>query len=422
VSGRTGAGFTDDLDGLTDEMLSKGESILDHNYGLWYDRRRDDHQRVRRMDGDVQPPFYEQPFARSGTGTAWDGLSRYDLTKYNPWYWGRLKEFVDLCEEKGLVLLHQNYFQHNILEAGAHWADFPWRPANNINDTGFPEPPVYAGGKRIFMDELFYDVTHPVRRSLHRAYIRKCLDNFAGNSNVIQLTGAEYTGPLHFIEFWLDTIIEWRKETGLKPLIGLSCTKDVQDAVLADPARGQAVSVIDIRYWWYHANGSLYAPEGGKHLAPRQHARLLRPRPGSFEQVYRAVREYRERYPGKAVLYSADVRFGWAVLMAGGSVPDIRNLTDPALLAAIPRMKSLDLPGDTKGQYALYEPGRSYLVYAASGQAIELDLTGDKGVFAARWLDPKSGEFVTNDKTVAGGAKVLLRPQFNPCVLWLIRQ
>ena len=41
------------------------------------------------------------------------------------------------------------------------------------------------------------DISHPVRRELHRQYIRQCLNNFADNSNVIQLTSAEFTGPLH---------------------------------------------------------------------------------------------------------------------------------------------------------------------------------------------------------------------------------
>jgi hypothetical protein len=90
------------------------------------------------MDGEVWPPFYELTFARSGKDTGMDGLSKYDLTKYNPFYWGRLKEFADLADHEGLLLVHQNYFQHNIIEAGAHYADFPWRTANNINNTGFP--------------------------------------------------------------------------------------------------------------------------------------------------------------------------------------------------------------------------------------------------------------------------------------------
>ena len=56
---------------------------------------------------------------------------------------------------------------------------------------------------------LIYDVSHPARREFHRAYIRKSLENLAGNSNVIQVLGEEYTGPLSFVQFWLDTIAEW---------------------------------------------------------------------------------------------------------------------------------------------------------------------------------------------------------------------
>ena len=326
VPGRIGHGLTDDLDELTDAMLKSDKVAIDHNYGLWYDRRRDDHQRVRRMNGDVWPPFYEQPFARSGKDLAWDGLSKYDLTKYNPWYFDRLRQFVRLGEEKGLVLLNHHYFQHNILEAGAHWADSPWRSANNINDTGFPEPPPYAGDKRIFLAEQFYDVTHPKRRELHRAFIRQCLANHADQRNVIHLTSAEFTGPLHFVQFWLDVAGEWERETGKDAIIGLSATKDVQDAILEDSARAQVVDVIDIRYWWYRKDGSLYAPRGGQNLAPRQHARRGKPGGSSAEMVERAVGEYRAKYPEKAVVYSADGfdRFGAAAAKAGGSLAQVK--------------------------------------------------------------------------------------------------
>ena len=84
--------------------------------------------------------FYEQPFGRSGQGTAWEGLSKYDLKRPNAWYWSRLKEFAEKGSKDGLLLFHENYFQHNILEAGAHWVDCPWRSSNNINETGFPNP------------------------------------------------------------------------------------------------------------------------------------------------------------------------------------------------------------------------------------------------------------------------------------------
>lgn len=421
VPGRSGDGLTDDLDTLTDAMQTRGWVAMEHNYGLWYERRRDDHERIRRMDGDVWPPFYELPFARSGQGTAFDGLSRYDLTKYNSWYWMRLKQFADLADRKGLVLIHQNYFQHNIIEAGAHWTDFPWRPANNINNTGFPEPPPYAGDKRIFLAEQFYDVNDPVRRPLHRAYIRKCLDNFAENSSVVQFIGAEYTGPLHFVQFWIDTILEWERDTGKHAGVGLSVTKDVQDAILADSVRGAAVDVVDIRAWHYRSDGSLYAPVGGQNLAPRQHARLIAPGRTSFERVYLAVREYRQRYPGKAVMFSADLsdELAWAAFMAGGSLAGIPRIAETGFLKSAASMGPVDLPGRPAGQWAMGNTKREYIVYCRSSGSIVLDPHPVASSLMACWINPRDGSLLEKQKL--DDRTELKSPGSGPIVLWLTR-
>jgi hypothetical protein len=419
VPGRTGKGLTDDLGELTEEMRKKGIVAMDQNYGLWYDRRRDDHERIRRTDGEVWPPFYELPFARSGKDTAWDGLSKYDLTKYNLFYWGRLKQYADLADQKGLLLIHQNYFQHNIIEAGAHYADFPWRPVNNINNTGFPEPVPYAGDKRLFMAEQFYDTTHPVRRELHRKYIRQCLDNFSGNNGVIQMTGEEFTGPLHFVQFWLNTVKEWEREKGKHPVIALSTTKDVQDAILNDPAYASVVDLIDIKYWYYQADGSAYAPKGGQNLAPRQHARLLKPKPTSPQQVYRAVLEYRLRFPGKAVIYSADAydRNGWAVFMAGGSLPPIQ-IKDAAFLQAASAMQP-QVKDTASGQWTLYDAKTGYIIYNMGRDAIALDLTGVNGNYETTWINTISGESKKDKAMKAGKAITIAKPSGGNWVLWL---
>ncbi len=370
VPGRTGRGLTDDLNEVVAEMKATNNVAIEHNYGLWYDRRRDDHERIRRMDGEVWPPFYELPFARSGKETAWDGLSKYDLTKYNLFYWSRLKQFADLADQHGLVLMHQNYFQHNIIEAGAHYADFPWRTANNINNTSFVEPVNYAGDKRIFYAEQFYDLSNPVRKELHKKYIRQCLTNFKDNNGVIQLISEEYTGPVHFVKFWLDVIRDWEKETGKHPLIALSVTKDVQDSILNIPAYAALIDIIDIRYWHYQADGTTYAPSGGENLAPRQHARLLKPKKTSFEQVYRAVKEYRAKYPAKAVIYSGDnyPEFGMAVFMAGGSMPVLPSNIDEALLKTVAGMKPV--AATNTNEYILSN-GRNSIVYNTETKKLE---------------------------------------------------
>jgi hypothetical protein len=405
VPGRVGPGLTDDLNTIAEQMIAGGKAALDYHYGLWYDIRSIDHERVRRINGDVWPPFYEMPFARSGGSELdWNGLSKFDLTRYNPWYWSRLKQLADIFDQRGLVLFNENFFQHNLLEAGAHWASCPWRSANNINNMGFPEPPPYAGDKLIFMAEQFYDETHPARRPILRAYIRKCLDNFADNSNVIQFTSAEYTGPTHFVQFWLDTIAEWEKETGKRPMIGLAAPKDVQDAILADPARAAVVNVIDIRYWWYQPNGELYAPAGGKNLSPRQWSRG--PKFPNSDSAYRAVREYRSKFPDKAILLgpeSGSVNLPWAVLMGGGSMPGFNRL-DQKLATLVAMMRPIDMPVAGSKQWVLGNPGKRYLIYCQSTEAAKLDLPGGGSAYSVSRVDLDDGSLSgTRDITSGEG-------------------
>jgi len=417
VPGRVGPGLTDDLEAVVDSMKANNIVGLNQHYGLWYERRRDDHERIRRMDGEVWPPFYELPFKRSGVDTAWDGLSKYDLTKYNSWYWNRMRQFAVLAELNDRVLLHQNYFQHNIIEAGAHYADFPWRTANNINNTGFNEPVNFAGDKRIFYAEQFYDVSNPVRKELHRRYIQQCFRNFTGNPNVIQFIGEEFTGPLHFVKFWLDCIREMPDQKHNQNKIGLSVTKDVQDAILKDPRYESMVDVIDIKYWHYQADGSVYTPEGGKNLAPRQWARLLKPKASSFEQVYRAVKEYRLRYPDKVIMYSADGadKFGWAVLMAGGSLPVLPSTVDKALLEAATEMRPA-----TSGEFSL-QGTNGLIEYALRHNKVPVNLKGFTGNVTLHYISAKTGQVIKTESFTATGTTQSFELPEGAALLWISR-
>jgi len=356
VPGQEGTGGTDRIDSVVAEMQRSHTLLFSQNYGLWTDRRRDDHERIRRKNGDAWAPFYEQPFARTGKELAWDGMSKYDLTTLNKWYFWRLQQFAKKTEPIGILLKNQHYFQHNILEAGAHWVDCPWRTANNVNDTPFLEPVNFTGDKRIFTATLFYDITNPTLRQLHRQYIRQSLDAFKGQPNVIHSIGEEFTGPLHFVQFWLDVIAEWEQENG-KVLVDLDVNKDVQDAILKDPVRSKIVDIIDIEQWFYHNKGE-YAPPGGVNMAQRQYMRKIRTGGARFEDVYKAVSEYRKEY-GKAVIYSAQKHpeMCWASLMAGGSCAAI-PVTDQTFLQSIAKMK----PTEIEQQYALTD-GSNLVIY-----------------------------------------------------------
>ena len=416
VPGREGLGLTDRIDSTLAYMDEKNIVALDHNYGLWLDRRRDDHERIRRPNGDVWAPFYEQPFSRSGEGTAWDGMSLYDLRRPNAWYWGRLDEFADKGAKSGKVLFNQHYFQHNILEAGAHWVDSPWRSSNNINSTDMPEPVPFAGDKRIFVADMFYDVNHPVRRELHRNYIRMNLEQLGDDPNVIHFISAEYTGPLHFTEFWLDEIAAWEKETGKDVKVALSATKDVQDAILANPKYKDVVDIIDIRYWHYKTDG-IYAPEGGKNLAPRQHARKMKAGKVTFDEAYKAVSEYREKYPDKAVTYYAQnyPDMAWAVFMAGGSLAGIPQTDNDFLSEAA----GMGITGTADNNYRMLGKQDGCIVYSKGAGSIDVSLAPGKYMLAS--INPKTGEMtIVNKKLTVKGDYTLTTPDSTK-VFWFKR-
>jgi hypothetical protein len=417
VPGRTGPGLTEDLAELAARMVAQGTPFYQSIPGLWYDRRRDEHSIISRADANVWAPFYEMPWARSGTGTAADGLSLFDLSRFNPWYYDRFREFGQLCDRSGLVLYHNLYNTHNTLEIPPHWIDYPWRPANNINKTGLPEPPPIEPGNHIHVANEVYDVTNPVRRALHRAFILHELDVLGGTRNLFFCLGAQFAGPLSFQEFFQDTVAEWEKKTGRTVRIQLATSKDITDAILADPVRARQVAVIDMRYWQYKPDGSLWAPPGGKNLAFRE--MIARdfgrsddaPANTTPLQVYRQVREYHDRYPDKAIVAWHGGTGPIPTLMAGGAQVLMRNpsgghgqgktvdrtpldgFVREQLATTLMDMKPMDgVVADPEQTWCLADDRNStVLLYSLSGPTVTLLKALSRDPHSGVWFDPRTG-------------------------------
>jgi len=300
VPGRTGPGLTEDLPALAARMVEQGTPFYQSIPGLWYDRRRDEHSVVSRP----MPTCGLRSTKCRGRAAHGDGRGRAQPVRpvaLQPWYFERLREFGALCDRRGLVLHHNLYNTHNLLEIAPHWVDYPWRPANNINDTGLPEPPPVEAGNHIHVANQVYDVSHRARRELHRALILHELDELGGTRNLFFSVGAQFAGPLAFQEFFQDTVAEWESRTGRRLRLELATSKDITDAILAVPARARQVAVIDMRYWQYRPDarsGRRPWEEPGVPGSHREGLRRGRRRaPDTMpQQVYRQVREYHDRY------------------------------------------------------------------------------------------------------------------------------
>jgi Family of unknown function (DUF6298)/Putative collagen-binding domain of a collagenase len=467
MPGVTAPGETEDLKEMVARLQSRNTISIQVNPGLWYEHRRDAHTVERRADGDVWAPFYEAPWARSGEGIAWDGLSRFDVSRYNPWYFERQREFARDASQSGLIVFYDLYNTHNVLEIGPHWIDYAWRPANNINDTGLPEPPPLKPHGRNDVGNEFYSTEYAPLRELHRAYILHTLDELGEMPNVIFGIAYQYAGPLSFEQFFQDTVREWEQKHGKHIRIALTTSKQTTDAILADPVRSKQIAVVDMRYWEYRPDGTLFAPKAGENHAFRELIAAAfpgytdTPPPTTAEQVYREVREYRDRYPEIALMPMEEDAGPIPILMAGAASqsalqsrplaptptaterasamypqrtrateglnqvsPDriIDQFVHTYLATELMKMSPKDgwVAGPEHTWVLAGETEEPVLIYSLSGNDITLMNALPAKTYKAMWFDPRTG--ATQDaKTAAGAAQTVLTKPDSRAWLLLLR-
>jgi hypothetical protein len=467
MPGVTAPGETEDLKEMVARLQGRNTISIQVNPGLWYEHRRDAHTVERRADGDVWAPFYEAPWARSGRGIAWDGLSRFDVSRYNPWYFERQREFARDASESGLIVFYDLYNTHNVLEIGPHWIDYAWRPANNINDTGLPEPPPLKPHGRNDVGNKFYSTEYAPLRELHRAYILHTLDELGEMPNVIFGIAYQYAGPLSFEQFFQDTVREWEQRHGKHIRIALTTSKQTTDAILADPVRSKQIAVVDMRYWEYRPDGILFAPKAGENHAFRE---LIAaefpgytdtPPPTTPEQVYREVREYRDHYPEIALMPMEEDAGPIPILMAGAAsqsalqsrpLAPTPTATESASAMYPQRARPAEGPNQVSPDKIIDQFVHRYLatelmkmspkdgwvvapehtwvlgggsadpvlIYSLSGNDITFMNALPEKTYKAMWFDPRTG--ATQDaKTAAGAARTVLTKPDSRAWLLLLR-
>jgi hypothetical protein len=474
MPGVTAPGETEDLGDMAARLQKRDIVTIQVTPGLWYEHRRDSHNVERREDGNVWAPFYEMPWARSGEGVAWDGLSKFDLARYNPWYFERHKEFAREAALKGLVVIYELYNTHDVLEIQPHYIDFPWRPANNVNDTGLQEPPPFEPHNTNNIGNQFFSADYAPLRALHRAYMLHTFDKLADLPNVIFSMAYQYAGPLAFEQFFQDVAAEWSQKHGKPIRIALITGKNTTDAILADPVRSKQIAVVDMRYWEYRPDGSLWAPDAGQNLAFRKLIQTQFPgysdTPPSTtpEQMYRETREYRDRYPTIALMPMENGAGPFPLLMAGaasqsaliGGRPPVPPPASAAEAAAAAqgirgpvRSTNTGAPApDSANPDRIAEsivktylatdlmkmspkdgwtaaPERTWtlaggapepvLIYSLSGSDIALARQLPVAHYQALWIDPRNGSATPAPSITATERTILAKPDTQPWLLLL---
>jgi hypothetical protein len=128
--------------------------------------------------------------------------------------------------------------------------------------------------------------------------------------------------------------------------------------------------------------------------------RKIRTGSARFKDVYRAVCEYRSKYPGKAVIYSAQKfpELGWASFMAGGSCAAI-PVTDADFL----KETANTMPEQAEGAYLLKSDKTVIIFLEKNNGNYRYQLP--EGRFLMYEIDAKTGE-IKQLQTISGDIKL----------------
>ena len=350
---------------------------------------------------DEKPPGVKycrpHPWARSGPGTARDEQPKFNLERFDPEYFTRLRSRVAAARDRGMyvsVMLFEGWAMQFLNT----WEFHPFHPDNNVNGVD--------AGK---LD--FYTLKNPRVTALQEAYLRKVADTVSDLDNVLYEVSNE-AGP--YSTEWQYHVIRYVKQY--------------------EAAKGMR-----------HPVGMTFQYRGGSNRALYESpADWISPNTGDNGENY--VENPPSNHTEKVIVNDTDHLWGhtggdniwvWKSFCRGLNVLFMEELTpsptwqDSAREAMGQTRKWADrinlaamVPSDALcgTRYCLADAGREYLVFQKGDKGeFTVNLSAVPGAFSVEWFNVTTGA-CTPARPVEGGAtRTFTTPFPGPAVLYLKR-
>lgn len=350
------------------------------------------------------------PWARTGAGNALDGKPRFDLTKFNPDYFERLRArvaaakrrriYVSVMLFEGWGLMHGN--RGRAAPEGWAWRTHPFHPDNNINGIHVV---VSADG----LSGEVHRLGNSTVNAIQAAYIRQVVDTVNDLDNVLYEVINE--GGQKEWDWWVvNTIHDYEQTKPKQHPVGITghgaerlASMLVSPAEWISPGRvdgygddppawdGKKVSLLDTDHVWGVGGSPAWVWKSLLHghnpifMDPYDGSVLGRPSDPQWEPIRRAM--------------------GYA-----------RRLAERINLATLQPRNDL-----ASTQYCLAKPGKEYLIYQPQSGAFTVNLTA--GTYSYEWFNPVSGIIASSGSiTVAEGDLSLMPPFDGDAVLYIRAQ
>ena len=367
------------------------------------------------------------PWARSGTPGYAGGGNRFDLQQWDTTYFGRLRDFVRLAGEQGIVV---EVTLFSSIYGDAQWRINPLNRANNVNGT----------------DSIALQRVHTLDNGNVWAHqermVRKIVRELNAFDNVIYEIQNEPWADNHTIAGPLNSSLpkweeEWRNRIELATEASLAWQRRIAAVVRAEEASlpkrhliaqnygnfrfplhavDSAVSIlnfhyaipeaVDLNHGWDRVVGLDETGFAGSDDATyrRQAWRFMLAGGGSFDNldysftVERPDGTDRNEAPGGG---SPTLRRQLGVLKRFVEGFDFVRMHPD-------RRVVVRAPGAFRE--ALVNPGRAYAIYLDGRLTGDLVLDVPAGTYEATWVDVLSGETLTRTRVRHAGGRLTLAP------------
>jgi hypothetical protein len=154
--------------------------LVRHNHNFFRLWRFESGEWMAGFERDVR--IAPMPYLRTGPGMALDGRPRYDLSRFNPAYFERMRARVREAAEHGIyvsVMLFNGWsIETKDHPGGDPWRGHPFNAANNINGVD-GDPDHHGNGREVQTLQL------PAITALQEAYVRRVVDAVDDLDNVL---------------------------------------------------------------------------------------------------------------------------------------------------------------------------------------------------------------------------------------------
>jgi len=190
--------------------------------------------------GSGMPVLYAAPlaWARTGPGLALDGKPKFDLTRFDPEYFNRLRSRVEAAARQGIYV--GVMFFGGSYECRGGWRGNPFNAANNVNGIDGDPDRDGAGVET-------HALRDPAVAAIQEAYVRKVIDTVNDLDNVLYEIANEGDGSSTKWQYHMIRCV--REHEATKPkrhVVGMTALMDnANDALYASDADWVSPSTSD---------------------------------------------------------------------------------------------------------------------------------------------------------------------------------